>query len=66
MIKGKVIWFNDQKGYGFIAGDDGHEYFIHHTGIIMPGYRKLEKAQSVEFESEDTSQGKKAFNLSPV
>jgi len=41
MATGTVKWFNDEKGYGFIAGDDGKELFIHYTGIADGGFRTL-------------------------
>ncbi len=47
---GKVKWFNDQKGYGFIVADDGREVFVHHSAINMSGHRTLYEGQSVEFE----------------
>jgi len=48
---GKVKWFNDEKGYGFITPDDGsNDLFIHHTNIVVRGYRTLEEGQTVSFK----------------
>ena len=57
MPEGTVKWFNDQKGYGFIAPDDGgDDCFVHHTSIEMEGFRTLQEGQKVEY---DVSQGEK-------
>jgi CspA family cold shock protein len=51
MLKGKVVWFSAQKGYGFLAPDDGSkEIFVHHTAIEMDGYRQLKEGQTVTFD----------------
>jgi CspA family cold shock protein len=62
---GQVKWFNGQKGYGFIAREDGKgEVFVHHTDIIGQfGYRSLSEGQKVEFSIEDTPRGPKAQNV---
>lgn len=60
MVKGKVKWFNNQKGYGFIATDDGSDVFVHHTEIQGDGYRSLEEGQEVEFEVEEGPKGQHA------
>ena len=49
MAKGTVKWFNDAKGFGFIAQDGGKDVFVHHTAIIGDGYRTLSEGQEVEF-----------------
>ena len=60
MGKGKVKWFNNQKGYGFIAADDGNDVFVHHTEIQGDGYRTLEEGQEVQFEVEEGPKGQHA------
>ncbi|MFQ5863923.1 MAG: cold-shock protein [bacterium] len=50
MAKGKVKWFNDHKGYGFIEQDDGQDVFVHFSVIEMDGYKTLSEGAEVEFE----------------
>lgn len=67
MVTGKVKWFNDQKGYGFITPDDGSaDVFVHHTGISMKGHRTLEDGQAVQFNTETDKKGKKAVSVIPI
>lgn len=64
MATGTVKWFNDQKGYGFIAPDDGGEdLFVHHTNINMDGYRSLQEGQKVEYEPGQGRKGPEATNV---
>ena len=66
MATGTVKWFNNTKGYGFIAPDDGGEdVFVHHTAIKMEGYRKLVEGQKVEFEVTTGPKGLQAQNVQP-
>lgn len=65
MQSGKVKWFGE-KGYGFILGDDGNEYFVHYSGIDKDGYKVLETDQRVEFDIEATDKGKKAVHVRVV
>lgn len=63
MAKGKVKWFNNQKGYGFIEMDDGNDIFIHHSEIQSKGIRTLDEGERVEFEIREGVKGKHAVNV---
>lgn len=70
--EGKVIWFNNDRGYGFInpiiEGDDVDkevEYFVHYSNINMGGYKTLSENQKVTFELVDTDKGVQAVNVKP-
>ena len=63
MPEGKVKWFNDQKGYGFIEQDVGKDLFVHHTAITGEGFKTLAEGQRVSFEVEETPKGPKAKNV---
>ena len=65
MATGVVKWFNDQKGYGFIAPDDGgKDVFVHHTAITMDGFRTLAEGQKVNFDITQDVKGARAINVS--
>lgn len=66
MAKGKVKWFNNQKGYGFITPENGKDVFVHHTAIKTEGYRTLEEGQSVEFDIQQGPKGEQAVNVVKV
>lgn len=60
-------WFNAEKGYGFISQPEGGaDVFVHHSAIVMNGYRNLEEGQSVEFEVEQGPKGLMAKDVRPV
>lgn len=63
MIKGKVKWFNPDKGYGFILIEDKTEVFVHHTEIQGDGFHTLNNEEIVEFELVDTDRGFQAKNV---
>jgi cold shock protein len=66
MAKGKVKWFNNQKGYGFITPENGKDVFVHHTAIKTEGYRTLEEGQAVEFEIQQGPKGEQAVDVVKV
>ena len=63
MAKGKVKWFSNQKGYGFITPESGNDVFVHHSAIQGDGYKTLEEGQDVEFEVTDGPKGQQATNV---
>ncbi len=61
---GTVKWFNDQKGFGFIARTDGAKVvFVHHSAILGTGYKSLKEGERVEFEVEEGQKGPTAVNV---
>ncbi len=64
MPRGKVKWFNNQKGYGFITPEDGSkDLFAHYSAISGEGYKSLTEGQEVEFDMADSDKGPKAINI---
>ncbi len=63
MAIGTVKWFNDQKGYGFIAQEDGPDVFVHFSAIQMDGFKTLQEGQQVEFDVVDGQKGPQASNV---
>ena len=63
-VTGTVKWFNDAKGYGFIAREDGDDVFVHYSAITGAGFRSLNEGQAVEFEVVDGPKGKQAAKVS--
>ncbi|GAA4192625.1 hypothetical protein GCM10022288_25150 [Gryllotalpicola kribbensis] len=67
MVTGTVKWFNSDKGYGFIAPDDGTaDVFAHFSAISSSGFRNLEEGQEVEFDTEPGQKGPQAANIRPL
>ena len=66
-LTGTVKWFNEEKGFGFIAQDDGGaDVFVHFRAIVGEGFRSLTEGQAVTFEVEQGQKGLQAVNVSPV
>ena len=63
MIEGTVKWFNDEKGFGFIAQDGGKDVFVHHTAIQAQGFKSLEEDARVRFDIVDGPKGPAAANV---
>jgi CspA family cold shock protein len=63
MAQGKVKWFNDAKGFGFITRDDGTDIFVHHSSIQGNGFKSLSEGDLVSFDSESGPKGLKAVNV---
>ena len=63
---GRVKWFDDKKGFGFIERQDGNDVFVHFRSIQGDGYKTLAEGQEVEFEVEDGQKGPQAVNVVPL
>jgi CspA family cold shock protein len=61
--QGRVKWFNDAKGYGFIAREDGPDVFVHYSAIQGDGFRSLAEGQEVQFEITEGPKGLQATNV---
>ena len=66
MVRGRVKWFNAEKGYGFIEREDGEDVFVHYSGIEQEGYKSLEEGQEVEFEVIEAARGPQAVHVKKV
>jgi CspA family cold shock protein len=65
-MQGKVKFFSDEKGYGFITTEDGEELFVHHTNIDGTGFKSLAEGQAVEFEVGPGRKGQEARNVRAI
>ena len=66
MSRGKVKWFNDAKGFGFIEREGGSDVFVHYTAIQSDGFKTLKQGQDVEFEIKDGDKGLQAADVIKV
>jgi len=66
MAKGKVKWFSNQKGYGFITPESGADVFVHFSAVQGDGYKSLEEGAEVEFEIEKGAKGEQAVNVRKI
>ena len=66
MARGKVKWFSDQKGYGFVTPESGKDVFVHHSAIQGDGYKSLSEGQDIEFTIEQGPKGEQAVNVVKV
>jgi cold shock protein len=66
MARGKVKWFDEKKGFGFISADGAGDVFVHHTGILGAGFKTLTEGQDVEFEVEQGQKGPRAVGVHPA
>jgi cold shock protein len=66
MVRGKVKWFNAEKGYGFIEREGGSDVFVHYSAIEQDGFKTLEEGQEVEFDIVEAEKGPQAANVKKV
>ena len=60
------VFINNQKGYGFISDAEGHDVFVHYSGLNMEGFKTLEEGQEVEYEVTEGAKGPQAVNVTPL
>lgn len=66
MAEGKVKWFNEQKGFGFIEKEEGGDIFVHYSAIQAGGFKTLHEGQRVSFDVEQGKKGPAAANVKPL
>lgn len=65
-VEGKVKWFNESKGYGFIQQDNGPDVFVHYSAITTDGFKTLVEGQRVQFDIVEDEKGLKAANVTKI
>lgn len=65
-MRGKVKWFNNVKGYGFIGREDGNDVFVHYSAITQEGYRTLQEGDEVDFEIVEGKKGPQAEHVTLI
>lgn len=65
-MEGKVKWFNEKKGFGFIESEDGSDVFVHFSSIVGDGFKNLEQGQRVSFDVEKGGKGPAAVNVKAI
>ena len=66
MVNGRVKWFNDKKGFGFIEQENGPDVFVHHSNINASGFKSLKEGDRVTFDAEKGPKGPSAVNVKLV
>jgi CspA family cold shock protein len=66
IMEGRVKWFNEKKGYGFIEKDEGGDIFVHYTNIVGDGFWTLKEGQTVRFDVDEGHKGFQAKNVRPL
>lgn len=66
MLAGKVKWFNNEKGYGFIIDANGKDVFVHYSSIQADGFKNLEEGQTVSYDLVETDRGPQANNVKVI
>jgi CspA family cold shock protein len=66
LAEGKVKWFNEKKGFGFIENDEGGDVFVHYSAIAGTGFKTLYEGQKIRFDIEQGNKGPSATNVQPL